>query len=244
MKAALVIAACLLLHGAVFAQAAPQGTPGPMPAPGVKPVDVPDTMGQRMQACTACHGKEGRATNAGYFPRIAGKPAGYLFNQLVSFREERRHNTVMAALLAHMSDDYLREIAQYFASLDLPYPPPAPTAAAQRDLARGEAIVRQGNGKVPACVQCHGSAMTGVAPTIPGLLGLPSGYMSGELNAWRTGARKAVEPDCMAQIARELTADEIGAAAAWLATQPVPPNAKPAASIALPLPRKCGSGLP
>ena len=201
-------------------------------------------MAQRMQACTACHGKEGRATNAGYFPRIAGKPAGYLFNQLVSFREGRRHNTAMAFLLAQTSDAYLREIAGYFASLDLPYPPPAPTAASPQDLQRGQALVLRGkDNTVPACVHCHGAAMTGVVPAIPGLLGLPSGYISRELGAWRSGARRALEPDCMAQIARRLTEDEIGAAAAWLSTQPAPVNAKPAASIALPLPLSCGSGL-
>ena len=48
---------------------------------------VQNTMAQRMQACVMCHGKEGRATNAGYFPRIAGKPAGYLLNQMKNFRE-------------------------------------------------------------------------------------------------------------------------------------------------------------
>jgi len=42
-----------------------------------------DTMAQRTQACTACHGKEGRAASDGYYPRIAGKPAGYLYNQLL-----------------------------------------------------------------------------------------------------------------------------------------------------------------
>ena len=47
-----------------------------------QPAPVENTMAQRMQACSVCHGKEGRATNAGYFPRIAGKPAGYLYNQL------------------------------------------------------------------------------------------------------------------------------------------------------------------
>ena len=51
---------------------------------------VPDTMAQRVLACTLCHGEQGRSTNAGYFPRIAGKPAGYLYNQLVHFRAGRR----------------------------------------------------------------------------------------------------------------------------------------------------------
>ena len=40
---------------------------------------VQDTMAQRLQACTPCHGREGVATADGYFPRIAGKPEAYLF---------------------------------------------------------------------------------------------------------------------------------------------------------------------
>ena len=45
----------------------------------------PDTIARRVVACAACHGNEGRATNEGYYPRIAGKPRGYLFNQLLNF---------------------------------------------------------------------------------------------------------------------------------------------------------------
>jgi len=97
-------------------------------------------MAQRMQACTLCHGKEGRATNSGYFPRIAGKPAGYLYHQLLHFREGRRQNAGMTALLDPLSDAYLRDIAAHFASLDLPYPPPQPSTAAPVELARGRAL--------------------------------------------------------------------------------------------------------
>ena len=79
-------------------------------------------MAQRTLACTACHGKEGRAGPDGYYPRIAGKPAGYLYNQLLNFRDGRRHYGLMARLLDPLSDAYLLEIAQHFASLDLPYP--------------------------------------------------------------------------------------------------------------------------
>ena len=52
---------------------------------------APDTIAQCMQACTACHGNGGVATNQGYFPRIACKPAGYLFNQMLNSREGRRN---------------------------------------------------------------------------------------------------------------------------------------------------------
>jgi cytochrome c553 len=92
-------------------------------AQGTPTAAVENTMAQRMQACVVCHGKEGRATNAGYFPRIAGKPQGYLYNQLKNFQEGRRRNQAMNHLVQHMSDDYLRDIARYFADLDLPYPP-------------------------------------------------------------------------------------------------------------------------
>ena len=85
---------------------------------------VPDTMAQRVVPCTGCHGKEGRATPDGYFPRIAGKPAGYLYNQLLNFRDGRRHYPLMVYLVEHLTDDYLREMARHFSALDLPYPAP------------------------------------------------------------------------------------------------------------------------
>jgi cytochrome c553 len=202
-----------------------------------------DTMEQRMQACVACHGQEGRATNQGYFPRIAGKPAGYLYNQLVNFRDGRRQNATMAYLVDQMSDAYLREIAQYFASLDLPYPPPQTTGAAPAVLARGEQLVRQGDPErgIAACAQCHGAAMTGVNPAMPGLLGLPRDYLLAQFGAWRSGLRRAAAPDCMGEIARRLSGEDVTAAATWLSSQAVLTGPAPAGTLAAKLPVSCGS---
>src|SRR6478752_1245333 len=97
------------------------------PAQGAAP-PFEDTMAQRTLACAACHGKEGRAGPDGYYPRIAGKPAGYLYNQLLNFRDGRRHYGLMTRLLDPLSDAYLLEIAQHFASLQLPYAAPPATA--------------------------------------------------------------------------------------------------------------------
>jgi cytochrome c553 len=209
------------------------------------PHSVPDTIEQRMQACTPCHGKEGRASPVGYLPRIAGKPAGYLANQLINFRDGRRFHGAMTHLVEHLSDDYLREIAGYFAALDLPYPPPVPPAARDGVVRRGEVLATRGDHslKVPACTQCHGYTLTGALPSIPGLLGLPPDYLVGQLGAWKTGNRHAAAPDCMAEIARRLTPDDVRAVAVWLASQPVPPGARPAAQPDLPLPMECGSGV-
>lgn len=210
------------------------------------PATVPDTIEQRVAACIACHGREGATTNAGYFPRLAGKPAGYLFNQLVSFRDGRRFNTDMAYMVQHLSDAYLREMADYFAGLQLPYPPVSPVSdATPEQLQRGRQFVREGDAArgIPACVQCHGAALTGVQPAIPGLLGLPRLYVSSQLGAWLTNERHAMAPDCMADIGRRMSTADINAVASWLAVQPMPVDTKPAASLPAPLPVKCG-GMP
>ena len=206
---------------------------------------VPDTIEQRMQACTPCHGLEGRASPVGYLPRIAGKPAGYLFNQLVNFRDGRRYNGAMSYLVENLSDGYLREIAQYFASLDVPYTALPRTGEREGLLRRGESIVTRGEPgrQLPACTQCHGYALTGALPAIPGLVGLPADYITAQLGAWRSGARRAATPDCMSEVARRLGGDDVRAVASWLATRPLPSNTKPAASPDLPLPLECGSGL-
>ena len=197
----------------------------------ISAIDTQDTLSQRLEACTVCHGKEGRATNSGYFPRIAGKPADYLYQQLLNFRDGRRTYAAMTHLLEVLSDDYLREIAQHFASLNLPYPAPQSTNASPAVLGRGRALVQQGDKsrQIPACVSCHGVALTGVLPAVPGLLGLPRDYITGQLGAWRNGKRRANPPDCMHEIAQRLEADDVSALAQWLSSQALPANTAPAA---------------
>ncbi|HEX2010529.1 MAG TPA: cytochrome C [Roseateles sp.] len=207
------------------------------------PPQVEDSLAQRAQACTLCHGKEGRAAADGYYPRLAGKPQGYLYKQLLNFRDGRRDYGLMSELIAPLSDAYLNELAGHFATLELPYgPPQAPTLDAAA-LARGRGLVQQGDKarNIPACVQCHGERLTGVQPFVPGLLGLPRDYLNGQLGAWRSGQRRAVAPDCMAEIARRLRPDEINAISQWLSAQALPAGgAKPVASQAGPAPMACG----
>jgi cytochrome c553 len=59
--------------------------------------EIPDTLEQRIIPCTVCHGKQGEGLEkAGYyFPRIGGKPAGYLYRQLLNFRAKRRQYVEM-----------------------------------------------------------------------------------------------------------------------------------------------------
>jgi cytochrome c553 len=198
------------------------------------PVAFQDTMAQRTLACTSCHGREGRAGPDGYYPRIAGKPAGYLYNQLLHFRDGRRHYGLMAGLLDTLSDEYLYAMAQHFASLDVSYPPPRAATAPPEVLQRGRELAQQGDAerRIPACAACHGKGLTGVAPNTPGLLGLPRDYLNAQLGAWRTGQRRAVAPDCMGEIARRLLPEDLAAVTAWLAAEALPADPHPVSAAA------------
>lgn len=212
-------------------------------APAFAAAPFEDSMAQRTLACTACHGAQGRAGPDGYYPRIAGKPAGYLYNQLLNFRDGRRHYAAMTRLIDPLSEPYLLEIAKHFSALELPYDAPRMPKAPPAVLERGRQLATQGDpaAKLPACAACHGAALTGVQPNTPGLLGLPRDYLNGQLGAWRTGQRRAHAPDCMAQVARTLTPEDLDAVAAWLAAQPPPDRPRAIDRLPEPAPVACGS---
>ena len=205
------------------------------------PALVPDTLAQRIKACTSCHAQEER--HDAFFPRIAGKPSGYLYNQLLNFRDGRRRYPMMTYMVEHLPDAYLKEIADYF-SQQHPTPPPAQASTAGSSaLARGKQLVLQGDSvkKIPACISCHGQQLAGVAPAIPGLLGLPRDYINAQFGAWKNGVRRAHAPDCMAVIAGRLSDADVGAVSAWLGTQAADASARPADTMTFPLPLHCGS---
>jgi cytochrome c553 len=203
----------------------------------------PDTMAARTLACAPCHGAQGEGTKDVYFPRLAGKPAGYLYNQLAAFKDGRRHYPPMNYLLAYLSDQYLKEMADHFASQHPPQETPAMPDVSQDVLRHGQSIATAGvtERQVPACASCHGVQFTGMEPGIPGLLGLRAAYISAQLGAFRYGTRSALDPDCMQQVAARLTEDDVKAVAAFLASLPGSPSAVPAKQGSWPLPFACGS---
>jgi len=203
----------------------------------------PDDMRERVQACAACHGVDGRGTKDVYFPRLAGKPSGYLYNQLLAFKAGRRKYPPMNYLLAFLPDAYLRQMAQYFADRRPPLATITVPDVSQAVLEHGHTLVTQGDldRSIPACVGCHGGALTGQEPGIPGLLGLRAAYISAQLGGWRYGTRTARAPDCMQLVAARLKEDDVRAIAAYLSSQPLPKDTAPAAQGSYALPYKCGS---
>jgi cytochrome c553 len=202
-----------------------------------------DSMEARVQGCVTCHGQSGQGTNSGYFPRIAGKPAGYLYNQLVAFRDGTRSYPPMNYLVAYLPDAYLRDMAEHYAKLRPPYTAQKPAKVDPAMAARGKALVETGDAAktIPACAACHGKGLTGMEPGIPGLVGLRQAYIVGQLTSWRVGERKAAEPDCMKRIAMRLSDADITAVAVWLASQDPPSDPSPESSNLVRMPFACGS---
>lgn len=235
------VAVRLVLRGAAaLVLLAPCGARGLHAEPARQ---APDTMEARLAACVPCHGDQGRGTTNEYFPRLAGKPAGYLENQLVAFRDGRRRYPPMNYLLQYQTDGYLQKIAEFFAAQRPPLSARPISAAGKEVLARGQSMARQGDLQlgVPACASCHGPSFTGMEPAIPGLIGLPPGYVAAQLGAWRYGTRTAFAPDCMQIVAGHLTESDVTAVAAWLATLPIPAEPSPVPHGTLPMPFACGS---
>lgn len=233
----LVLGVLLLSAGGVLAQSA-QGRADSIPA-----FKKLDSIEARVQGCVTCHGQKGQGTADGYFPRIAGKPAGYLYNQLVAFRDGTRSYPPMNYLVAYLPDPYLKEIAVYFAAqrpaFQVQPTSPAGIAAAER----GQILATVGDSKrgIPACIACHGVNLSGMEPGIPGLAGLRPAYVVGQLTRWKVGERRAAAPDCMKRIASRLSDDDITSVAMWLSQQTPPVLASPEPSNLVRMPLACGS---
>ena len=104
-----------------------------------------DEFRQRMRPCEVCHGKEGRPAADGYYPRIAGKPAGYLYEQLLNFRDGRRILPMMIYMVERQDESYLRQMADYFSRLEYPYPPPARVDRNAASMKQGADLARRGD---------------------------------------------------------------------------------------------------
>jgi cytochrome c553 len=206
-----------------------------------------DTLEQRMQACSGCHGARGGGVSDAAFPRLAGQPADYLAAQMRAFRDGVRTYAPMNFLMARQSDAYFAEIAEWFSRQS----PDRRVVEARQKLPvdraafdAGSRLVRDGRpeGGVPPCASCHGQALGGTVGergvAIPGLAGLPRDFLIEQVGSWKNGSHRSPEPNCMAEIAKRMSGADIVAAATWLSLQQ--PDARPAGRTN-PLPIACGS---
>ena len=86
-------------------------------------------------------------------------------------------------------------------------------------LAKGEILVRTGNGKVTPCTACHGTDLRGLGP-VPRLAGNSPSYLARQLYDMQTHHRAGVWTPLMAPVVAALSAGDVLAAAAYLGSLP------------------------
>ena len=160
----------------------------------------PDVGKARAEAagCFACHGVDGVATADGLAadkntPDLAGEPDLYLQFQLVFFRKGVRKNETMNAMAQQLSDDDLRNVSAYFASL------PAPNAPAPPDTAPEDTELGAKVAQAIHCTNCHGDHLEGV-DNIARLAGQREDYVYNALRDFKSGARTSTGAAGMAEV--------------------------------------------
>jgi cytochrome c553 len=148
--------------------------------------------------CFACHGVDGVATADGLAtdkndPNLAAQPDLYLQFQLVFFRKGVRKNEVMNAMAEQLSDNDLRNVSAYFASLPPPNPP-APPDTAPQDTELGSKVAQAIH-----CTNCHGDHFEGV-DNIARLAGQREDYVYEALRDFKSGARTSTGAAGMAEV--------------------------------------------
>src|SRR5580658_4118516 len=164
--------------------------------------------------CFACHGVDGVATENGLaadknVPNLARQPDLYLQFQLVFYRKGVRKNEVMNAMAEQLSDDDLRNVSAYFASLPAPNAP-APPDAAPQDTELGGKVAQAIH-----CTNCHGDHLEGV-DNIPRLAGQREDYLYKALRDFKSGARTSTGAAGMAEVVYPLGDLEMKALAHYL----------------------------
>jgi cytochrome c553 len=170
---------------------------------------------QKAAMCQGCHGAKGVSSMAGV-PSLAGQRDQFLQWQLVFFRSGRRDNPIMTPLTANMSDQDVRDLGAYFASL-----PPPPAIAADPDPAlhaTGATLAEQHH-----CAACHTDNYVGKQAAAR-VAGQREDYLVHALADYRSSARPSTGVAAMTEAASGLSDEDIAALAHFLATLPDAPS--------------------
>jgi len=164
--------------------------------------------------CFNCHGENGLATETGLaadknVPNLAGEPDLYLQFQLVFFRKGVRKNEIMNSMAESLSDEDIRNLGAYFASLPSPKAPP-PADDAPDDTALGAKVAQALH-----CANCHGDHFEGV-DNMGRLAGQREDYLYKALRDFKAGARVATGAASMAEVVYPLGDLEMKALAHYM----------------------------
>ncbi len=159
----------------------------------------------KSDSCAHCHGTDGNSTSSAY-PSLAGQTRDYLYRQMKDFKEGRRKNSMMSPSIGLLSDQDMRELAEYFSDQTL----------VRSKFDADPAKVQQGK-KIPQeaqCAACHQASFKGLNE-FPRLSRQNYPYLVKQLKDYRDGLRTN-DNGVMAAAAKNLSDEQIEALAHFL----------------------------
>jgi len=152
----------------------------------------------RAAVCVACHGEGGNSTITSN-PILAGQTARYLYLQLRDFQEGRRSDPQMSPMVAGLSRDELRELADYFAA-QKPKPQTFKADPAKARLGKAKA-------DETLCTMCHLGGFAG-QNEIPRAAGQHYDYTVKQLRDFKA-KRRTNDAGNMTSVANTLSETDI-----------------------------------
>jgi cytochrome c553 len=163
---------------------------------------------EKAEMCAACHG-EGGISQTENVPSLAGQPDQFIQWQLVFFRGGARKNEQMQPIAEQVSNEDIRALGAYFASLT---PPKPTTPDDDPDLSKKGAQAAAGR----RCASCHTDTYAGTK-AVARLAGQREEYLVKALHEYKAGLRSGGAGSAMTDVAYPLSDEEITALAHYLA---------------------------
>jgi cytochrome c553 len=162
---------------------------------------------EKAEICAGCHGENGISQTEN-IPSLAGQLDQFIQWQLVFFRGGARKNDQMQPIAQDITNEDIRLLGAYFASLT----PPAKTPDNNPDLSAKGAQAAVGR----RCGSCHGDSFAG-SKAVARLAGQREEYLVKALHDYKSGARTGGAGSAMTDVAYPLSDEEITALAHYLA---------------------------
>jgi cytochrome c553 len=170
--------------------------------------DVAAGKAKAEEICAGCHGEKG-ISQLENIPSLAGQLDQYVQWQLVYFRAGTRKNEQMQPVVEGLSNEDIRNLGAYFATLT---PPKTEQADDNADLSAKGKQAAAGR----RCASCHGDSFGG-AKGVARLANQREDYLLKALRDYKAGVRTGGGQAAMAEVAYPLSDEEITALAHYLA---------------------------
>src|ERR1044072_7055884 len=162
---------------------------------------------EKAELCVGCHG-EGGISQMENPPSRAAQPVLFVQWQLVFFRAGTRKNEQMQPIVEQLTNDDIRNLGAYFASLP---PPKNSNPDDNPDLSAKGAQAAAGR----RCANCHTDSYAGTKAAAR-VAGQREDYLLKALHDYKSGVRAGGAMAAMADGAYPLSAEEIEALAHYL----------------------------